>query len=162
MAIDRSHDEDMTFEDTQLNKYLTFTVDRETYGIAIQFVTEIIGIQRITEVPDLPQHVRGIINLRGKVIPVMDMRLRFRREEKAYTERTCIVVIQVENIAIGLIVDAVNEVLDIPAEQIVDPPDTRTGFHNRFVEGIGKVGDEVKLLLDCNELLSEEELEALQ
>ena len=149
------------FEDTQKGKFLTFSVGREAYGIEIKFVTEIIGIQDITEVPELPNYVKGIINLRGKIIPVIDVRLRFKKQPKEYSDRTCIVVIEIKDISIGLIVDNVAEVINIDDNNIVPPPDIKTGFHNRYVRGIGKVGNGVKLLLDCDKLLNEDEVEAI-
>jgi purine-binding chemotaxis protein CheW len=146
-------------EDTQKGRFLTFSVGKEEYGIEIKYVKEIIGIQDITEVPELPNYVKGIINLRGKIIPVMDVRLRFKKEPKEYNDRTCIVVIDIDEISIGLIVDNVSEVLTIEEENIVPPPDLKTGFHNRYVKGIGKVGSEVKLLLDCEKVLSDDEMD---
>lgn len=150
-----------TAEDTQKGKFLTFSVGREAYGIEIKFVTEIIGIQDITEVPELPSYVKGIINLRGKIIPVIDVRLRFKKEPKEYNDRTCIVVIDIKETSVGLIVDNVAEVINIDDSNIVPPPDIKTGFHSRYVRGIGKVGNEVKLLLDCDKLLNEDEFEAI-
>ena len=149
-----------TAEDTQKGKFLTFAVE-EHYGIEIKYVTEIIGIQEITNVPELPGYVKGIINLRGKIIPVMDVRIRFKKPPITYNDRTCIIVIDIKDISIGLIVDNVAEVLSINDENIVPPPLTKTGFHSRYVKGIGKVGNEVKLLLDCDKLLNEEELEEI-
>ena len=150
-----------TSEDTQKGKFLTFSVGSEAYGIEIKFVTEIIGIQDITEVPELPNYVKGIINLRGKIIPVIDVRLRFKKEPKDYNDRTCIVVIDIKETSVGLIVDNVAEVINIEDSNIVPPPDIKTGFHNRYVRGIGKVENEVKLLLDCDKLLNEDEVEAI-
>ena len=150
-----------TTEDTQKGKFLTFSVGKESYGIEIKFVTEIIGIQDITEVPELPNYVKGIINLRGKIIPVIDVRLRFRKEPKEYNDRTCIVVIDIKETSVGLIVDNVAEVINIEDNNIVPPPDLKTGFHNRYIRGIGKVGNEVKLILDCDKLLNDDELESL-
>lgn len=149
-------------EDTQKGKYLTFTIGNEDYGIEISYVTEIIGIQEITQIPELPNYLKGIINLRGKIIPVMDVRLRFKKESIEYNDRTCIIVIDIKNISIGLIVDTVSEVSNIEEENIVPPPDIKTGFHNRYVKGIGKIDEQVKLLLDCEKILSEEELEELE
>ncbi len=146
-------------EDTQKGRFLTFSVGKEEYGIEIKYVKEIIGIQEITEIPELPNYVKGIINLRGKIIPVMDVRLRFKKEPKEYNDRTCIVVIDIDEISIGLIVDNVSEVLTIEEENIVPPPDLKTGFHNRFVKGIGKVGSEVKLLLDCEKVLNDGDMD---
>lgn len=150
-----------TSEDTQKGKFLAFSVGKESYGIEIKFVTEIIVIQEITEVPELPSYVKGIINLRGKIIPVIDVRLRFKKEAKEYNDRTCIVVIDIKATSVGLIVDNVAEVINIDENDIVPPPDIKTGFHNRYVRGIGKVGNQVKLLLDCGKLLKDEELEKI-
>lgn len=146
-----------TQEDTQKDKFLTFTLGDEDYGIEIRYVTEIIGIQAITEVPEMPDYVKGIINLRGKIIPVMDVRLKFKKPEIDYNDRTCIVVIDINEISIGLIVDMVAEVLNIAEEDIVTPPDLNNGSRSKYISGIGKAGDEVKLLLDCEKLLSMEE-----
>ncbi len=147
-------------EDTQKGKFLTFSMGNESYGIEIRYVTEIIGIQPVTEVPELPEYVRGIINLRGKIIPVMDVRLRFKKPFREYNDRTCIVVIDTGDVSIGLIVDSVSEVLSIKDEEIVPPPDINREKH-KYIRGIGKVGGEVKLLLDCEKLLSDDELECL-
>jgi purine-binding chemotaxis protein CheW len=147
-------------EDTQKGKYLIFSLGKEQYGLEIKYVMEIIGIQPITEVPELPPYIRGIINLRGKIVPVMDVRLRFKKEFKEYSDRTCVIVIQVEEVAMGLIVDAVEEVLSIPDSEIVSLPEIKQNT-NRYIKGVGKVGDVVKLLLDCTKLLTEDELEDL-
>lgn len=147
-------------EDTLKGKFLIFTLEKESYGIEIKYVTEIIGIQLITEVPELPEYIKGIINLRGKIIPVMDVRLRFKKSFKEYSDRTCVIVIDIRDVAIGLIVDSVSEVLSINDDEIVAPPDMSKGG-NRYIKGIGKVGSEVKLLLDCDKLLNEEETENL-
>lgn len=148
-------------EDTQKGRFLTFSLGKESYGIEIKHVTEIIGMQFITELPELPAYVKGIINLRGKIIPVMDVSLRFKKEPKAYNDRTCVIVIDIKGLAIGLIVDSVSEVLTILEQDIVEPPQMNKGFNNRYIKNIGKVGHEVKLLLDCEKLLSEDELEDL-
>jgi len=150
-----------TSEDTQKGKFLTFSVGKESYGIEIKFVTEIIGIQDITQVPELPDYVMGIINLRGKIIPVIDVRIRFKKEAKDYNDRTCIVVIDIKSASVGLIVDNVAEVINIDDSNIVPPPSMKMGFHNRYVRGIGKVGNEVKLLLDCDKLLNDDELDKI-
>ncbi|MEW8987067.1 MAG: chemotaxis protein CheW [Bacillus sp. (in: firmicutes)] len=146
--------------DTLKNRFLIFVLGNETYGIEIEYVTEIIGLQPVTEVPELPEYIRGIINLRGKIIPVMDVRLRFRKPFKDYNDRTCVVVIENEDITIGLIVDSVSEVLSIPETEVVPPPDVnKTGY--KYIKGIGKTGNDVKLLLDCNKLLNEDDAEIL-
>lgn len=146
-------------EDTQKDRFLTFSLGKESYGIEIKYVIEIIGIQSITEIPELPEYVRGIINLRGKIIPVLDVRLRFKKEPKEYNDRTCVIVVDIEEVSIGLIVDSVAEVITIPEEEMVDPPQTNRGINNRYIKKIGKIGNEVKLLLDCERLLTENELE---
>jgi purine-binding chemotaxis protein CheW len=148
-------------EDTQKGKFLTFPLGGEDFGIEIKYVTEIVGIQAITTIPDIPEYIKGIINLRGKIIPVMDVRLRFKKEPIAYGGRTCIVVIEIKEVTIGLIVDSVSEVISIPDENIVPPPQMNSSFHNTFIESIAKVGNEVKLILHCDRLLNEEVLEEL-
>lgn len=148
-------------EDTQKDRYLTFIIGNECYGIEIRYVTEIIGIQAITEIPELPEYVRGIINLRGKIIPVIDVRIRFKKETKEYNDRTCVIVIDINELSIGLIVDRVAEVLTIPEQDIVDPPQMNKATGNRYIKKIGKVGNAVKLLLDCERLLTEHDLEDL-
>jgi purine-binding chemotaxis protein CheW len=149
-------------EDTQKGKFLTFTLGNEAYGLDIKYVTEIIGVQEITEVPELPGYIRGIINLRGKIIPVMDVRLRFKKPFRDYNDRTCIVVVDIKDVSVGLIVDAVSEVISIQEQDIVPPPDLNKGFGNKYIRGIGKVGNEVKLLLDCNKLLNDDEVKDLE
>jgi len=145
-------------EDTLKDKYLTFSIGYEVYGIEVRYVTEIVGIQTITTIPDLPEYVKGIINLRGKIIPVMDIRLRFKKEPKDYNDRTCVIVIDIKDTSIGLIVDTVSEVITIPEQNIVEPPRVNKGVNNKCIKKIGKVGDNVKLLLDCEKLLSDDEL----
>jgi purine-binding chemotaxis protein CheW len=149
-------------EDTQKGKFLTFSIGKESYGIEIYNVTEIIGIQAITEVPELPDYIKGIINLRGKIIPVMDVRLRFKKEFIEYKDRTCIIVVDIKNISIGLIVDTVAEVLTIPDDNIVAPPQINKGIQNRYIKSIGKSGNQVTLILDCDKLLNDDELERLK
>jgi purine-binding chemotaxis protein CheW len=148
-------------EDTQKGRFLTFSLGKEAFGIEIRYVTEIIGIQAITELPELPEYIRGIINLRGKIIPVMDVRLRFGKGFREYNDRTCIIVININEISAGLIVDSVSEVLSIGEQDIVEPPQMHRGFQNRYIKNIGKIGSDVKLLLDCEKLLTEDELEEL-
>lgn len=148
-------------EDTQKDKYLTFMLGKEEYGIGIGYVTEIVGIQSITEVPELPYYVKGIINLRGKIIPVVDVRLRFGKEAKEYTDRNCTIVIEVRDITVGLIVDSVVEVLSISQENIVPLPQLGSGSQQKYIKGIGKSESNVKLLLDCDRLFNDYEVECL-
>jgi len=148
-------------EDAQKGKFLTFHLANEDYGIEIRFVTEIIGIQKITEVPEMPDYVKGVINLRGKVIPVMDVRRRFRLPPREYDDRTCIIVVDVGSRAVGLVVDKVNEVADISDSQIEPAPRAGSDKAGQYIRGMGKIGDEVKILLDVNRLLFDEELAGL-
>ncbi|SMC35865.1 chemotaxis protein CheW [Papillibacter cinnamivorans] len=148
-------------EDTQKGKFLTFSLGKEVYAIEIKFVTEIIGIQPITEVPELPNYVKGIINLRGKIIPVIDIRLRFKKPPADYTDRTCIIVVEMKDVSIGLIVDNVSEVLSIADDDIVPPPEISQGTENRYLKAIGKVEGEVKLILECVKLMNDNEMEAI-
>ncbi|MDF3001779.1 MAG: CheW protein [Bacillota bacterium] len=143
-------------EDTLKGKYLIFSMGKELLGIEIRYITEIIGIQPITEVPEMPEYVIGITNLRGKIIPVMDARLRFKKEVREYDGRTCIIVLNTNDITIGLIVDSVSEVISIADEDIAPPTDINKGGH-KYIKGIGKAGGSVKLLLDCQRLLTDEE-----
>ncbi len=143
-------------------QFLTFMIGEQQYGVEIKYVTEIIGIQNITDLPDLPHFMKGIINLRGKVIPVVDVRLRFGMEERAYDERTCIIVVSINDTNVGLVVDTVAEVMNIPAESIEPPPKVNSRANgNRFIHGLGKVQDNVQILLDTQKLLFDEELEQL-
>lgn len=147
-------------EDTQKGKYLTFFIDNVTYAIEIKFVTEIIGIQPITEIPELPSYVKGIINLRGKIVPVMDVRLRFKKDQLEYSDRTCIIVVNVNDILLGLIVDNVSEVLKIHDENIVPPPESSTNSEG-YIKAIGKVENKVNLILNCEKLISDDATQAL-
>jgi purine-binding chemotaxis protein CheW len=162
MDIFNGRDETGTEEDTQKDKFLTFEIGAETYGIDILFVTEIVGLQPITVLPELPAYMKGIINLRGRIIPVMDVRLRFKQAARDYTERTCIIIVNSGVINLGLIVDAVAEVITIPEQNVVAPPSLQGETANRYIKAIGKVDDQVKLLLDCERLLTAEAAELLR
>lgn len=148
-------------EDDISGRFLTFFIDDESFGIELKNVMEIIGIQPITEVPEMPDYFKGIINLRGKIIPVMDIRLRFKKPEKVYTDRTCVIIVFFAGISIGLIVDGVSEVLTIPEEDIAEKPEINAKGNRGYIKNIGKIGDKVALLLDCDMLLNEEELFAV-
>jgi purine-binding chemotaxis protein CheW len=151
--------EDDDDENSQVNKYLLFNIGAEVYGINIGSVTEIIEMQKITEMPDMPDYVKGVINLRGRVIPVLELRLRFGMEEREHDDRTCIIIVNIEDISLGFIVDTVAEVHDIPDKDIEPPPMYRDGEdRNRYIAGLGKIGDEVKILLNANKILHEQEI----
>lgn len=147
-------------EDTLKGKYLIFSVGSELYGMEIRYITEIVGLQPITEVPEMPEYVKGVTNLRGKIIPVLDARLRFHKAVREYDDRTCIIVVDTTIISIGLIVDNVAEVLSMQDEDIAPPPDINKGGH-KYIKGIGKANGSVKLILDCQRLLTEDEQDTI-
>jgi len=155
---DRQVDEEDEDEDTQKDKYLTFRIGNEEYAIEIKHVTEIVGIQKITEVPEMLDFVKGVINLRGNVIPVIDVRARFQMKSREYDDRTCVVVVNIEEMAVGLVVDTVNEVTSIPSDSIAPPPKFQKGAGCHFICGMGKIGDSVKIILDIDKLLRDEEI----
>lgn len=149
----------------QEGKYLTFSLADEEYGIGILKVREIIGMLSITPVPQTPSFVKGVINLRGQVIPVVDLRLKFGMEELEYTERTSIIVVEVKgqagNIPIGIVVDAVSEVVNIKGEDIENTPTFGTSLDTNYISGMAKADGGVKILLDIDQVLSAEELGAI-
>ena len=138
-------------------KFLTFSLAGEEYGIGILKVREIIGMMTVTPVPQTPEFVKGVINLRGKVIPVIDLRLRFGLEASAYTERTCIIVVEIDgdsgSVPMGIVVDAVSEVLNIRGADIEDTPTFGVQLNTDFILGMAKTGGEVKILLDIDKVL---------
>jgi len=147
-------------------KYLTFSLAGEEYGINILKIKEIIGLLPITTVPQTPRFVKGVINLRGKVIPVIDLRLKFGMDPMAYGERTCIVVVETEGtsgtILIGNVVDSVSEVLNIKGGDIEDPPAFGTRLDTSAILGMAKMDGDVKILLDIDEVLNVEELTGVE
>ncbi len=147
-------------------KYLTFTLADEEYGIGILKIKEIIGMMPITTVPQTPEFVKGVINLRGKVIPVMDLRLRFGMEAMDYNERTCIIVVEIEGqtgtIQIGIVVDSVSEVLNVKGEDIEDTPTFGTKLNTEYILGMAKMEGGVKILLDIDQVLNADEIEVLE
>lgn len=142
----------------RLSKYLTFVLGAEEYGLEILKVREIIGLQTITVVPRMPDFIRGIINLRGKVIPVIDLRLKFEMESIEDTEQTCIIVLELGDLLTGILVDRVSEVLDIQDEQIEETPQFGITVDTEFILGIGKTKDKVIILLDIGKVLSSSEI----
>jgi len=147
-------------------KYLTFSLADEEYGTGILKIKEIIGLMSITTVPQTPEFVKGVINLRGKVIPVVDLRLKFGMEAIDYTERTCIIVVEIEGesgvVMIGIVVDAVSEVLNIKAEEIEDTPTFGTKLNTDYILGMATMEGGVKILLDIDRVLSAEEVAVLE
>lgn len=142
-------------------KYLTFSLAGEEYGIGILKIKEIIGMMPITCVPQTPDFIKGVVNLRGKVIPVMDLRLRFGMPANAYSERTCIIVVETDGpvgtVQVGVVVDAVSEVLNIKAEEIEATPAFGTRFNTDFILGMAKMNGGIKILLDIDRVLGSEE-----
>jgi purine-binding chemotaxis protein CheW len=154
---------DDEYEDTLSNKFLTFKLGKESYGIEIKHIIQIIEIQNISEVPDMPGYVKGVINLRGKVIPVVDLRLRFSITERDYDNRTCIIVIEINNALIGVIVDTVEEVVEIAEDKVQPPPSFKTASgKDRYISGMGRVGENIKILLDVMKMLYEEDIQQIK
>ena len=160
-------------EDTQdrnmselAGKYLTFFIGEETYGLEILKVQEIIGMQEISKVPRTPEYVKGVFNLRGKVIPVADLRLKFGMEEQKRTRHTCIIIVNVQNegkeVNMGTIVDQVSEVAEISGDEIEPAPSFGNQVATNFIMGMTKTKDSVKILLDIDKVLAEGDIEALQ
>ncbi len=146
-------------------KYLTFSLAGEEYGIGILKVKEIIGMMPITIVPQTPSYIKGVINLRGKVIPVVDLRVKFMMEATDYTERTCIIVVEIlaagRTILMGIVVDSVSEVLNIKETDIEATPAFGTKLDTEFILGLAKIGSGIKILLDIDQVLSVEEIKAV-
>ena len=147
-------------------KYLTFSLAEEDYGISIKKIREIIGMMPVTKVPRVNDFVKGVINLRGKVIPVIDLRLRFGLEEIEHTDRTCIVIVEVEagqaTVQMGIIVDSVSEVMNIQEEDVEPPPDLNAGDRTRYILGMAKMEESVKILIDIDRVLGEAEVKDLE
>lgn len=152
--------------DDRAGKYLVFQLGREEFGIRVMKVREIMGIQDITAVPQTPGYVKGVINLRGKVIPVVDLRLKFGLPEIEYTARTCIIVVQVEadsqNMLMGIVVDGVAEVLNLAPGDIEDTPDFGRGVVTPYLLGMAKIKCNVKILLDIDQVLTTQELHGIE
>ncbi len=165
MAIAKTMSQAVKVMGEREGKYLTFTLAEEEYGIGILKIKEIIGMMPITSVPQTPDFVKGVINLRGKVIPILDLRLRFGMEEMEYTERTCIIVVEIQShtgtIMIGIVVDSVSEVLNIKGDDIEDTPAFGKKLNTEYILGMAKMEGGVKILLDIDRVLSTDEVEAL-
>lgn len=151
--------------DPRAGKYLTFQLASEEFGIRVLKVREIMGVQEITAVPRTPAHVKGVINLRGKVIPVIDLRLKFGLPPAEYTQRTCIIVTQVQGgncaLQMGVVVDGVSEVLNLTGQEVEDTPDFGESEATQYLLGMAKVKGKVKILLDIDRVLSVQEIQKL-
>ena len=146
-------------EDSQKGMFMTFRIGDEYYGIAINYVNEIIGTQAITPVPEVEDYIKGLINIRGKIIPVIDVKIRLRQEPFEYMDRTCIIVIDVKGTMVGLIVEQIADVISIDEKSIIPPPSLNQNSYGRdkYVFGLVRVADEVKLLLDPEKLIRDED-----
>lgn len=153
-------------KDNLESKYLTFSLGNEEYGIDIIKIREIIGLMKVTALPRMPAYVKGVINLRGRVIPIVDLRLRFGMEAADYTERTCIIVVEIgtnggRKLVMGIVVDSVSEVLNIRAGEVEDAPAFGAALETGFIQGMAKSNGGVKILLDIDRILCPEETEML-
>lgn len=147
----------------QTDKFLMFKLGEEEYGIDITRITAIEELPQITAIPDMPNFVKGVINLRGKVIPAVDLRLRFGIEEKEYDDRTCIIIVSVNSNTIGLIVDIVSEVHEIAKTAIGPPPSFRNSSKSeQYIAGLAKKGKKVKIILDVHKIISSEDKDILK
>lgn len=153
LDTDEETDEFELDEDSLKDKFLTFRIGAEGYGMDIRHVTEIIGIQKITRIPDMPDYVVGVINLRGTVVPIINVRRRFGLPLKDYDTRTCIIVVSLNETPVGLIVDEISEVVTITEDRLEPPPRVSRGSNSRFIHGLGKVNDEARVILDTMKLL---------
>lgn len=150
-------------DDAQKGKFMTFQTGKEFFGISISYVNEIIAMQSIAPIPEVDDYIKGLINLRGKIIPVIDVRTRFKMEPSEYTDRTCIIVIDVKSTMIGLIVERIAEVDTIADDSIVPPPTLgrKEHEHNKYVYGLARTGDSVKLLIDPEKLIRQDDIETV-
>ena len=156
--LNRQQEQD---EQKKSGQFLTFWIDGQLYGISIEQVMQIIGVQKIVPMPQYPPYAKGIVNLRGDIIPVIDVRLRFHIAQAEYTERTCIIICSFNDMRVGFIVDAVDEVATIGENERTSAPDIAVGNHERFVTGIGKLSNKIILLLNIERVIRKEELEQL-
>jgi purine-binding chemotaxis protein CheW len=161
----RNTDTPAAAADSRAGKYLTFDLAGEEFGVRVLKVREIMGLQEITPVPQTASHVKGVINLRGKIIPVIDLRLKFGMPQAEYNQRTCIIVTQVQGeastLVMGVVVDGVSEVLNLNGSEIEDTPDFGEGFSRGYLLGMAKVKGKVKILLDIDRVLSSQEMQNL-
>ena len=140
--------------DEMRGRYLTFHIDKQTFGIPIADVIQIVGVQEITEVPEFPSYAKGIINLRGSIVPLIDMRIRFHKDELPYNDRTCVIVTSIGQRLIGLVVESVDEVVSISEEEISPPPVVSSEETDSYITGIGLKNDKIIVLIDTQKTLS--------
>lgn len=157
VAKQQSGDRKLAADNSVLGKVMTFNIGEQVYGIEIQYVTEIIEMQRITKVPHVPAYIKGIINVRSKVVPIVDIRTRFGKPEIPYTNRTCIIILALNDISVGIIVDSVADVEDIHTGDISATPENNAVNTNAFIQYMIRSEDVTKLILDVAKLLDEQE-----
>ena len=159
LGLQDEENESSDGRDTQKGKYMTCKSGNEYFGLGIQYVQQIIQYQAVTKIPETEDYIKGLINLRGKIVPVVDVRVRFKQGECEYNDKTCILVIVVKDTTVGLIVEQIAEVAEIQKENILPPPTIGRNDkgHHKYVYGIAKVGNSVKLLLDPEKLLYDDE-----
>ncbi|MCT4632981.1 MAG: chemotaxis protein CheW [Firmicutes bacterium] len=138
----------------EIKQFLTFEVEEEILGVDIDYVLDIIGVQRITEIPKQPEFIKGLINLRGKILPVMDIRLRFNKDYRPYDDRSCIIVMEYNENKIGVAVDRVLEVIKTNQELVSNPPENSREYNNNYLSGVYENNDTVTMILDCEKLFS--------
>ena len=153
------HEMKQEYEAENKEKYLTFFINGQCYGIPIALVIEIIGMQDVAEVPEFPPYLKGVINLRGLIIPLIDVNLRVGYEEKEYTDKTCVIVVNVNDMEIGLIVDEVNEVLDIDKSTINPPPHSTGAQADQYINGIAVQENKLILLMSCEKVIGDQDFE---
>ena len=153
-----SHNSDLE----EREQYVTFVIEEETYGVDILKVQEIVGMTKITTVPNLDHYMKGVINLRGKVVPVVDMRIKFNMPEREYDQVTVILIVEVKGREIGMIVDSVSDVVEIPLSKIQDTPHFKASINIDYIKGIGNMDDVLVILLDVNRILSTEDLDRIE
>ncbi|MBI4804131.1 MAG: chemotaxis protein CheW [Desulfovibrio sp.] len=154
-------DEAQKKQDAELMQLVTFSIGEEEFGVDILKVQEIIRMMEITKVPRAPEFVEGVINLRGKVIPIIDLRRRFGLSARGHDKHTRIIVIEINNMIVGFVVDSVSEVLRIPSSTVEPPPPVVSGMESEYISGVGKLEDRLLILLDLDRLLSREETVSL-
>ncbi len=154
--------EEEAADESQKGQFMTFQTGKEFFGIGISYINEIIMMQPITPVPEVDDYIKGLINLRGKIIPVIDVRVRFKMAPAEYTDRTCIIIINVKSMTIGLIVEQIAEVVNISDDDIVSLPSLKRKEreHNKYVYGLARTGDVVKLLIDPEKLIRQDDIDA--
>ncbi|MBB6481475.1 chemotaxis protein CheW [Spirochaeta isovalerica] len=163
-AVKQSEDDIFLVDDDDdlqnQNKYLLFNLGNEVFGLKISSIIQIVEMQKVTEVPDMPPYIKGVINQRGKVIPLMDLRLRFGMPEREYDDRNCIIIVSIHDTFIGFIVDTVAEVHDIEDKDIDPSPGfKKSNLKEKYISGLGKIGDDVKILLDVEKIITPDDLE---